>query len=138
VFEARLARSVFGVGGASLPLLVALTLGVSTGAAARVGIVCNDRPRTVVRTAPRRCTVLPPRASFSEGVNLAGIRWRSWGGISATGTGFELGFHLPFSREPVAIVAYRIRRCPSGLSVYTRVRVSSRYGTTAARAQECL
>jgi hypothetical protein len=131
-------RSLLGVDGALVPVLVALAFVPRADAAARVGIVCNDKPRTVVRTAPRKCTVLPPRASFAEGANLAGIRWRSWGGISATATGFELGFHLPLSHEPVAIVAYQVRRCPSGVNVYTRLRVSSRYGTTVARAQECL
>jgi hypothetical protein len=109
------------------------------GAASPVGVVCNDRQaKPVVRVAPTKCTILPPRASFAEGLNLARLKWRGWGGRSATGAGFERGFHLPLSNEPVAIVAYRLVVCPNGHQVYTRFRASSRFGTTNARAQGCL
>src|SRR5262249_40683004 len=106
--------------------------------ASTVGIVCNDNIRKpVVRVAPAKCTVLPPMASFSEGSNLSGLRWRMWGGASATGTGFEQGFHLPLEHIPVAVVAYQIVRCASGQLLYTRLRLSSSYGTSNVHAQGC-
>jgi hypothetical protein len=104
-----------------------------------VAIVCNDSTgKPVARVAPSRCEVLPPQASFSQGVNLAVLKWRSWGGSSATGTGFELGFHLPFAHVSVAVVAYRIIECRNGTRLYSRLRASSSYGTTNVRAQGCL
>jgi hypothetical protein len=108
-------------------------------AASAVEVVCNDRlAKPAVRVAPTKCTILPPSASFAQGLNLARLRWRGWGGGSATGTGFERGFHLPLSNEPVAVVAYRIVVCPNGRRLYTRFRASSRLGTTNAHAQGCL
>jgi hypothetical protein len=105
----------------------------------RVGLVCNDSlAKPVIRGAPWKCTILPPRAAFAEGANLIGLRWRTWGGSSATGTGFERGFHLPLTRTSVAVVVYRIVSCKSGVRLYTRLRVSSSYGTSNVRAQGCL
>jgi hypothetical protein len=122
-------------------LVTALSLLASgAGASGRPGIVCNDSfTKPVVRVAPVRCVILPPRASFSEGVNLVGLSWRSWGGPSATGTGFERGFHLPYSHIPAAVVAYRLVTCSDGSRLYTRLRVISNYGGGGAvRAQGCL
>ena len=105
----------------------------------RVGVVCNDSTaKPVVRVAPGKCMILPPRAAFAEGSNLSQLRWRTWGGTSAIGTGFERGFHLPLAHIPVAVVAYRVVKCESGVRLYTRLRVSSIYGTSNVRAQGCL
>jgi hypothetical protein len=131
-------RSAIALTTIALAAVLASSVGAQ-GAASPVGVVCNDRPaRPVVRVAPAKCTILPPRASFAQGLNLARLRWRGWGGRSATGTGFERGFHLPLSNVPVAVVAYRIVVCPNGRRLYTRFRASSMFGTTNTRAQGCL
>jgi hypothetical protein len=81
-------------------------------------------------TRPGGCTQFG--GSFARSVNLGGLRWRQWGGGSATATGFERGFHLPFSRIPVGVIAFGRRSCGSR-QVYTRLRASSQYGTTTVR-----
>lgn len=114
--------------------------GIVTSAAktSKPQIVCNDLRTLAAGTqaVPRRCTVLPPSASFSEGVNLAELSWSGWGGATATARGFELGFHLPLSHIPVAVRAdlRTVTRC--GV-VYSRLRVTSRYGTTVVRPESC-
>jgi hypothetical protein len=111
--------------------LAAIAVLATSGAAAapRVSIICNDRNlKPIVRTAPVNCTILPPRASFAEGANFAGLKWRNWGAASAVGTGYTLGFHLPYAHIPVAVVAFRIVRCPDGTRLYSRVRAVSSYG----------
>jgi hypothetical protein len=104
-------------------------------------LVCNIGGSTaVLRVAPTACTVLPPEASFAEGVNLVGLRWSGWGSTIATAVGYEQGFHLPLEHIPVRIQAYRLRRnaCPGPrVMLYTRVRATSTYGSTVARAQAC-
>lgn len=101
-------------------------------------LVCNDSRSLAAATAaePKRCTVLPPTASFSEGVNLAGLTWVGWGEGSAIAHGFELGFHLPLAHIPVTVRADRRAVTPCGV-VYERLRVTSRYGTTVARPEAC-
>src|SRR6476619_2266543 len=75
-----------------------------THAVLRLGLTCNDSPsKPVVRFAPSRCTILGPSASFAQGLNLTSLKWRTWGGSSAVGTGVELGFLLPYSHVPVAV-----------------------------------
>jgi hypothetical protein len=118
--------------------IAATGVGAEAGSS-RVGITCNDKPsKPAVRVRPTKCTILPGQASFAEGSNLAGLVWRSWGGAVATGTGFELGFHLPLSHIPAALVAYRLMSCSDGTRVYSRVRVTSSYGTGNVRAQGCV
>ena len=120
-------------------IAVASFLAASATGSSRVGIVCNDSTaKPVVRVKPQKCTILPPRVAFAEGSNLSQLRWRTWGGTSAIGTGFERGFHLPLAHIPVAVVAYRVVKCESGVRLYTRLRVSSIYGTSNVRAQGCL
>jgi hypothetical protein len=111
-------------------------------AAAPARIVCTSgsaADRFIPRRAPRRCTLLPRNASFAEGANLARLRWRGWGRRSATATGIERGFHLPFSHIPVAVTAFRLRadRCGRRIRLYTRVRTSSRFGTGTVRLPAC-
>jgi hypothetical protein len=123
----------------SIMFVPALLLASAAAPRGTVGIVCNDnQKRPVVRHAPLKCEVLPPLAAFAEGLNLVGLQWRNWGGSSATGTGYERGFHLPFEHIPVAVVAYQIVTCSDGSRLYTRLRASSSYGTTSVRAQGCL
>lgn len=131
----------------ALVMLAMLAVGVVAWSEALAGqrtertrIVCN--PRIDVGAAlrhPRRCTVLPPRASFSQGVNLARLRWRRWGSRRATFRGINKGFHLPPLHLRVRGYAYRLRRdwCGSGLALYTRVRYRTGGRVYTLKAQEC-
>lgn len=112
---------------------------VAAVSSSNVGIVCLPKKGyKVIRHQPAQCTVLANGASFAEGVNLTGLRWRGWGASSTTATGFDLGFHLPYSHIPVALVAYRAIRCGSGAPrVYTRLRVTSAFGTSNVREDGC-
>lgn len=128
---------------AGVVTLSVLAIGVGhSGAATPVRIVCTTGKagdEFTPKRAPKRCTLLPRRASFAQGANLASLRWRSWGRSSATATGTELGFHLPYSHVPVSVTAFRLRmdRCGRSLRLYTRVRASSRFGTTLVRLPAC-
>jgi hypothetical protein len=129
-----------------LVIAALVTVGASAEASAssetgsaRVGIVCNDKfSKPVVRIKPTKCVLLPPGASFSEGSSLVGLAWRSWGGTSAIGTGYEQGFHLPLAHIPAAVVAFQLVTCPDGTRLYTRFRISTIYGSGNVRAQRCL
>ena len=114
--------------GTLLLVAFAAAMSPSASASAPVRLACNPGGgKGVALRAPVTCTVLPPRASFSEGVNLARLRWSDWGRSSATASGTERGFHLPYSNIPVRIVAYRLRKYPcSAAFFYTRVRATSR------------
>ena len=120
---------------------VLATAATATLAATPVRPMCtgSDGVSFVLRRAPTRCTLLPPNAAFADGANLASLRWRGWGRSSATATGVELGFHLPFSHIPVAVTAYRVRadRCGRGVRLYTRVRTASRFGSGVVRLPAC-
>ena len=90
----------------------------------------EDRER---RSRPRRCTTLGPNDSFGGSANLAKLRWRKWGRRVARASGIERGFHLPLVRIHVRVAAYRRRQGCEGDFVYTRLAVTSRYGTTLVR-----
>jgi hypothetical protein len=107
--------------------------------AAATGIVCLNQAgtKTVVKVKPGSCADFGPGGSFGGGVNLAQLHWSGWGSASATAHGIELGFHLPASRIPVAVVAFRKRPGCNGGQRYTRLRVSSSYGTTTVRLPTC-
>jgi hypothetical protein len=85
------------------------------------------------RSRPRRCTTLGRYDSFAEAANLAELRWRRWGRRVATARGIERGFHRPLARIPVRVRAYRRRVGCAGDYVYTRMRVTSRYGRLLVR-----
>jgi hypothetical protein len=100
-------------------------------------VLCNNDPAAGLTRAgkvhPRRCDTLGGHDSFASGANLAGLRWFGWGRATATATGIELGYHLPFAHVPVHVSAYRRRRADCGDYVYTRLRVTSKFGTTLRR-----
>ena len=104
--------------------------------------VCGARPAYVRcgngrtlrrRSRPRNCNTLRPRQPFAAAVNLARLRWSGWGRPAATARGIERGFHRPLRRIPVRVRAYRLREGCGGALVYTRLRVSSRYGRITVR-----
>ena len=123
-----------------LPLTVlTLVLALPAPAAARgPGLPClnesGSRYRLVFR--PRSCAHFGPGGSFGGGVNLARLQWRGWGAPTARARGIEKGFHLPFSRIRVRVDAYRLRSCRRARA-YTRLRATSRFGTTVVRMRAC-
>jgi hypothetical protein len=106
----------------------------------RTIILCANRTATerLPRVAPSRCDTLGPRQSFSEGSNLARLRWSGWGHAVASATGVELGYHLPFQHVQVHVRAYALRRqCGEFDNLYTKLRIRSRYGTTVVSFPVC-
>ena len=95
-------------------------------------VLCRAGGRDFRRTAekPKSCDTLGPRESFSQAVNLAGLSWHNWGHNEATASGVDRGFHLPFSNIKVSARAYRRQLGDCGDYIYTRLSVTSRYGTT--------
>ncbi len=71
-------------------------------------IYCLDArgAHVVLKRHPKACAVFGPGGSFAQGVNLAGLRWRHWGGRRPTATGFSLGFHQPFAHQRVSVRVY--------------------------------
>jgi hypothetical protein len=110
---------------AMIVLLVVL-LKASSAAASEPHLICNPALHVAVPTKhPKRCTILPPRASFNEGVNLAALHWRGWGSGRARFRGVSKGFHRPYLHLHVRGYAFRPRpdRCGGPLVIYTRVRL---------------
>ena len=118
---------------ASVPVAVGHDLGVCR--VRRAYLLCADRSARARRRRfrPRACNTLAPRQPFATAVNLAHLRWRHWGEATATARGIERGFHLPLSNVAARVRAYGRRKGCHGDFVYTRVRVSSRFGTTTVR-----
>jgi len=89
--------------------------------------------RRVVRSKPRSCTTLGPRDSSAESVALARLRWSDWGKPVARGRGIERGFHLPRTSIAVSVKVWRLRKVCGGGYLYTRLRSTSRFGSTTVR-----
>jgi hypothetical protein len=92
--------------------------------------------RYVLRYRPRRCAHFGPGGIFAGGVNLRRIRWAAWDQPSVRGRARECGFHLPCADIPVDIRAYSRRRA-CGRVVFTRLRATSRHGTTIVSLTRC-
>ena len=100
--------------------------------AARTFLLC--RPAKSATTAgprllaskPRSCSTLGPGDTRTEGINLAKLKWRGWKGKSARASGISRGFDKPFSHTRVRVRAYRLRRCPTGDLIYTRLATRSK------------
>ena len=114
---------------------LALVFAAPAAAEKRTYLLCANAKATERHRAfePRRCNTLGPTEPFASAVNLARLRWNSWGGWTATARAVERGFHLPAARVPVRVYAYRRRPGCNGDRVYTRLRVSSRYGRKVVR-----
>lgn len=105
-------------------------------------LLCNkvSAPELALfKKRPRRCMMLNKRAPFARGANLRAIRWKRWGGKVARGRGIEMGFHRPFAKVKVRIRAFRRRleACSRRSLIYTRVRVTSRYGSMVVTPRTC-
>jgi hypothetical protein len=82
---------------------------------------------------PRRCNTAGRQQGYGDQVNLIGLRWRRWESKTARATGIERGFNRPAERIRVRVRAFRPRRDCAGDRVYTRMKVSSRFGSTLIR-----
>jgi hypothetical protein len=113
------------------PIPVSVGRDLKVCRAAKTYLLClpqHEALRTT-RERPTSCTTLGPSDSFGGAANLAKLRWHNWGKATTTATGRERGFHLPLENIPVRVVAYRRWAADCGDNVYTRLRVTSRYGT---------
>jgi hypothetical protein len=78
---------------------------------------------------PEKCAVFGPGGINAGGVNLKDIKWSKYTGSEARGTGIECSMHLPCLNAHATLHAYRVR-APHGNRVYTRMRATTKYGTT--------
>ena len=60
-----------------------------------------------------------------------------WGRSTSRAFATDCGFHLPCAGIAVTVVAYRPTRSCTGRLIYSRLRVSSRYGTTRVALATC-
>jgi hypothetical protein len=112
-------------------------ISVSTTAAAPAARLhkasCINRSFTafVLRVRPGKCIMASsPSAPFARAANLSGLRWRSWGGLRAVASGYELGFHLPYSHIRARVVLTRPTFVEElGIYIYKHFRITTRYGT---------
>lgn len=118
--------------------LIALAAAIGAAAVSAAGASaqqifapCHNPPATSrfdFRIRPASCNSLGVFSSNADAVNLVQLRWRDWGQPAAMFTGIERGFHLPFANTRVGGVAFRIVTW-RGRRIYSRLRVSSRFGT---------
>jgi hypothetical protein len=103
---------------------------------AKTGILCakkaGDTKRVFV-SKPEGCVSLGPRDSFSQAVWLRNIKWSRWGKKTAYGSATERGYREKAQSIPVKLRAFRLRTCPNGDKIYTRLNARSSIGTTQVR-----
>jgi hypothetical protein len=86
---------------------------------------CNPTSDVVsIKIKPRRCNILPPTASFSEGASFVKLRWTRWGKNRAYFRGVERGFKRPYSYFRVSGFAFRARRdrCGGRIRLFNRIK----------------
>jgi hypothetical protein len=129
-----LGRIALALVAAALLGLSAVGAGAGAGAALPHYAACVNRTFTAFdwRIRPKACVMAKTSdPAFAEAANLVGLRWSAWGGAHARATGYERGFHLPYSHVPVR-VELTLPVHPAGdrsVYVYKRFRVTSKYGT---------
>lgn len=104
----------------------------------RTYIACIDKSgnRYIRRYRPSRCGHFSAGGSFGGGVDLHRIKWSSYNGRIARGRALECGFRLDCTGPTVSIKAYRrVRAC--GHRVYTRLKATSRFGSTVVPLRRC-
>lgn len=90
----------------------------------------------VFKKRPKTCGVFGPGGTFGGGVDLRQLKWKGWGTRTARATGIECGFRQDCTAVAVKVRAFRLRTC-GGKRVYTRLRATSKFGTTTAPAPRC-
>lgn len=107
-------------------------------------MICNRPSENLLpfpQEKPKRCVMLDEGDSFSEGINLAHLRWSHWDTHWARFRGRSLGFHLPYSKLPVQGRLFRPRHdyCGGGKKTYfTRLMIRSKYGRSLYRIDPCV
>jgi hypothetical protein len=116
-----------------LPAGVGRDLGVCR--TRRAYLLCANARATLRHRSfkPRTCNTLARRQPFAAAANLAKLRWSGWGRATATARGVDRGFHKNDVDIAVRVRAYRRRAGCRGDWIYTRLRVSSRYGRLIVR-----
>jgi hypothetical protein len=101
-------------------------------------VACSDGELSrIAMREPKRCDTLGPRQSFAEGANLAGLHWWHWGRPTASARAREVGYHGGRSIR-ARVVAFRRRSwCGGPDRIYTRLRVTTRYGGGIIRLPAC-
>jgi hypothetical protein len=101
-------------------------------------VSCSNKGGTkyILSRKPARCDIFGPNGSFGGGVALKSLKWKHWGRKTATATGIECGFKADCVNVSVKVKAYRLRKCGSKRS-YTRVKTTSKFGSTTARPPRC-
>jgi hypothetical protein len=101
-------------------------------------ILCDSTKGTarVARAKPTRCNTLGPHQALAEAANLTDLHWTGWGAPEATGTGLELGQHLPLAHIKATVRAYRLQEC-GGAGRYTRLKIHDRFGTSVVSFPSC-
>jgi hypothetical protein len=129
----------------TLALVVALALiAVPASAQAKpTWLPCNPASDVVsIKVKPRRCTILPPSASFSQGASFIKLRWTRWGKNRAYFTGVERGFHRPYSYFRVYGFAFRARPdlCGGRIRLFNRIKFHYRgyQGAQIIETQTCV
>lgn len=105
-------------------------------------LICNggsDGRKLIRSIKPRTCGILPGDASFAEGVMLDRMHWRSWSTNKAVGVGASQGMHAYGPYITLRVLLDRPRRaCGNGsYTVFTRVRVTTKYGTSVVKPETC-
>ena len=91
----------------------------------------------VLKVRPVQCIMAAStQAPFARAANLASLRWKTWGGTRAVASGYELGFHLPYSHIPATVILDRPAFVEElNIYIYKHFRVTTRYGTLTGTIQ---
>ena len=121
-----------------LPLaacVLALVLIAPAAAESRTYVLCANAKATERHQEfrPRRCNTLGPTEPWAAPGHHPPPHGGAGGGGPGPARGGRLGFHRPASRVRVTVYAYRRRAGCDGDRVYTRLRVTSRYGRVVVR-----
>jgi hypothetical protein len=119
-------------------VLAPIASGASASRAKPTRVSCSNKAGTkyLLKRKPSRCDIFGPGGSFGGGVALKGLKWKHWGRKTATATGVECGFKAECEDIAVKVKAYRLRKCGGKVS-YTRVKATSKIGSTTARPPRC-
>lgn len=125
----------------AVPSRTAIDLGLcgSVGRVPRIDCNLGAHEDPVPSRRPTTCPILPHDASLADGADLRGLRWTGWGRGTARATGTTKFFKGYVSPVPVTVTAYglQLSSCGSAYRVYSRIRVTDRYGSSVYRPETC-
>jgi hypothetical protein len=126
--HATVRRAVLG----GIAVAAVLAVHVSSGAgSSHVLLPCLNKTgeKVVFKFKPGSCADFGPAGTNADSTSLAKLKWSSWGGSTAKARGVECGAHLPCAKIPAKVVASRPRKACGGRHVYTRLKVTTHFGT---------